>query len=117
MERLQLAEIFKTIRKSYPNFDGSKENLDHYHKYLKDLPYEVAVVNVDQHIIREKWPPTIAEIRYGYEEPLAKLVPSVEDTQEQFKQLEEWKAQAVPMPDHLRKELNRLVRGSRQSNS
>lgn len=117
MERFQLAEIFKVIRKSYPNFDGSKENLEHYLKYLKDVPYEIAVVNTDQHITREKWPPTIAEIRYGYEEPLSKIVPSVEETHESFKQLEEWKAKAVPMPDHLKKELSRLVRGSRHPNS
>lgn len=118
MNRFEVIDLLAEIKEEYPFFDVSDENINRHLKYLHDFPFDVAMQNVVQYIKTfSKKHPGIADIRYGFEDPLSKLVPSTEETQEQFKQLEKWREQAVPMPDHLRKELNRLVRGSRHPNS
>lgn len=117
MNKAEIWNLFDEIVQYYPTFTGDDEKVAAWHKVLVNMPFVLATENLKQHVMTEKWLPTIAEIRYGYEEPLSKIVPSVEETHESFKQLEEWRAKAVPMPDHLKKEMNRLVRGSRHPNS
>ncbi|WP_028590327.1 replicative helicase loader/inhibitor [Paenibacillus massiliensis] len=63
MERADVIRLVMIIAESYPTFDDSDENIDRHAKYLRDFPLDTAIQNVEQHIMTNKFPPTIAEIR------------------------------------------------------
>ncbi|KAF6569059.1 hypothetical protein G9G53_22465 [Paenibacillus sp. EKM206P] len=63
MNRADVMRLFIVISESYPAFDISPENEERHLKYLRDIPFEVAIQNVEQHIMTNKFYPTIAEIR------------------------------------------------------
>lgn len=63
MEIIEIAELYKHIKKHFPFFDASLTKVKEDHKYLKDFPKDVAQTNIDQHILTETTTPNIAHIR------------------------------------------------------
>lgn len=63
MEVVEIAELYKHIKKRFPFFDASVEKVKEDHKYLKDFPNDTAWENVSQYILTETTTPTIAHIR------------------------------------------------------
>lgn len=101
MDLTEVAELLKPIKQNYPFFDASRAAVEHYLKYLKDFPFEVAQENVDRHIMTEKNPPTVAHIRgqlaeQNQHDELKEVAIELAD------QIEIWQQTAVPMPEHTK---------------
>ncbi|WP_201319088.1 replicative helicase loader/inhibitor [Paenibacillus sp. EPM92] len=98
MKKSELTQILTILRNNYNNFafDDFKEAL--WFDMLKDLPDGAGLANVRQHIMTNKYPPTIADIRQVESNNYQQL--RVE-TAERFAELEQWKREAVPLPEHL----------------
>lgn len=106
----QVAELFKIIKRNYPSFDASVEHVKESLKYLEDFPFEAARENVDRHILTEKFPPTIAEIRGRLGDQIESQR-SKEATASYFAQIELWKKNASPPPEGMRERIHALLRG------
>ena len=63
MTRDDVIMLIAELVENYPNFDDSDANIDRHYKYLHDFPFDVAIKNIERHIMTSKWQPTIAEIR------------------------------------------------------
>lgn len=63
MEVVEIAELYKHIKKHFPFFDASLAKVKEDHWYLKDFPADAARMNIDQHILTETVTPGIAHIR------------------------------------------------------
>lgn len=65
MEREEFRTLVKGMKAVYPQptFIPDKDAFDVWYGLLKDLPYEVASVAIQKHMLTEKFPPTIADIR------------------------------------------------------
>jgi hypothetical protein len=109
----EAAELFKIIKRHYPGFDGSVQSVKENFKYLKDFPFEVALENVDKHIMTERFPPTIADIRGRLGEQIERNRMK-QETDEYFGQLNDWRQKAAPPPPgNLEKVRSILKRGER----
>jgi hypothetical protein len=110
VDKVEIARLFKKIKRFFPAFDASIEAVNEAYRYLNDIPFELADQNVDRHIRNEKYPPTIAEIRAGRQDPEISTIPGVEETRKMLAEMERWRETAVPCPDHIREEMRRLAR-------
>ncbi|MHA6484497.1 hypothetical protein ACX1C1_21605 [Paenibacillus sp. strain BS8-2] len=63
MNKLQVIDLFSIIKRTYPSFDSSTPSVDHHAKYLHDFSFDAARENVEKHLLSERFPPTIADIR------------------------------------------------------
>lgn len=97
MDRLQVIDLLKVIKRTYPLVDVSAEAVDHYCKYLRDFPYEVAIENLERHIKTERFPPTIADIRGRLGDQLDSQR-SKADADAYFAQVELWRRNRNPPP-------------------
>lgn len=104
MNKLEVAKLYKEIKKRYANFDASLEAVGEDLGMLKDIPYEIAEANVRQHIMTNDFPPKISQIRGRLGERLERERMR-EETQSYFAQLELWKRVAVPPPVGMREAL------------
>lgn len=113
MTRAEVVELFKAITLSYPAFrlpdELAKDQVLHWYEHLKDVPFEAAMENLREHIRTERFPPTISDIRRGYSEEKS-TVPGAEETRQWLREVDRMRERAVPMPEHVRKELRRIVR-------
>lgn len=113
MTQGEVVDLFKAITLSYPAFrvpdELMKDQVLHWHQHLRDVPFDVAMGNLREYVQEERWPPTIADIRRGYSAEKS-TVPGVDETREYLSEMDKLRERAVPMPDHLRKELRRLAR-------
>lgn len=80
MEITEVARLYKQIKRHYASFDGSVEAVKEDHPYLKDVTFEDAQRNVDKHILTQKFPPVIAEIRGTVQVQSDRYVPSAAET-------------------------------------
>ncbi len=97
MDRAEVIDLFVEIKREYPFFDTSDENIDRHLKYLKDFPFDTALRNVEQHIKTNKRPPGIAEIRGSLGEQIERDRMKAA-TAEYFAAREEAAKQACPPP-------------------
>ena len=100
--------LFERISHYYPAFTADDDKAAAWHRVLKDIPFDIACENLEEHVRDSNFPPTIADIRRGYEEK--STVPGVDETREWLAELDRMRERAVPMPEHLREELRRIVR-------
>lgn len=107
MNLAEVAELLKPIKRNYPYFDASPEAVEHYLRYLRDFPFEMAQENVDRHIMTEKSPPTIAHMR-GQLADQSQSDQLKEDAENLSEQIDMWKSKAVPMPEHTKEAFKRL---------
>ena len=113
MTQAEVVKLFKAITLSYPAFrlpdELAKDQVLHWYEHLKDVPFDVAMANLREHIQVERFPPTISDIRRGYSEERS-TVPGVEETRRYLAELDRLREKAVPPPAHIREELNRLAK-------
>lgn len=57
--------LVKAMKSAYtsPNFIPDEYSIKMWYKFLEDLPYDLATMSVQQYIARNKFQPTIADIR------------------------------------------------------
>jgi hypothetical protein len=63
MNRDQVKEVFKLIKNAYSQFEATTEKVDVWDKLLKDQNVDVIMRNAEQHILTNKFPPVIADLR------------------------------------------------------
>lgn len=110
MNRSDVKEIIAELVDNYPNFDGSDENIDRHHKYLRDFPFDAAMKNVIEHIKTNKFPPLIADIRGRLGDQMDSQR-SKELAASYFAQLEASRLCNVPPPEGYWEHTRRLIRG------
>jgi hypothetical protein len=69
---------------------------------LQIVPFDEAQVNLKQHILSNRWPPTIADIVHHDPEINVNYNQMFLDTQTYLQQLEERQHLAINCPPHLR---------------
>ncbi|KGE17591.1 replicative helicase loader/inhibitor [Paenibacillus wynnii] len=111
MEKLEVILLVRTIKANYPGFDQSPENIDRLHKYLQDFPYQVAMHNVNNHILTERFPPNIAEIR-GRVGELLERDRLRAATDKLFAEMDAARAAAVPPPRGLKEKIYARLLGN-----
>lgn len=85
MERDEFKILVKSMKAVYaqPTFLPDQDAFNVWYALLKDLPYELASMAVQKHMLTEKFPPTIADLR-------AKVNEVVERPAEEMSELEAW---------------------------
>ena len=85
MERDEFKILVKSMKAVYaqPTFLPDQDAFNVWYALLKDLPYELASMAVQKHMLTEKFPPTIADLR-------AKASEVVERPAEEMSELEAW---------------------------
>src|SRR5690606_187604 len=88
---------------AYPTMTINDQVIELWKQMLIDVDAELASLNLKQHIMTSKFPPTIADIArqparsfYDNDKQLA---------QKHITMIEDSARTAVPMPEHIRKEL------------
>ncbi|MNC27787.1 hypothetical protein D3C75_759750 [compost metagenome] len=110
MNKLEVAKLYKEIKKRYANFDASLPAVEEDLNMLKDIPYEVAYSNVRQHIMTSDFPPKISQIRGRLGEQIERERMR-EATELHFENLEAWSSAAKPPPAGFWEEVKRRIRG------
>ncbi|UII58101.1 hypothetical protein LS684_20985 (plasmid) [Cytobacillus spongiae] len=88
MNREQVKSLFKRIKEFYGNFDVYSEKVDAWASVLKKFEYEFVTNNLEQHILTNKFAPTISDLVNAPEKeiPSGPVVPTAEETQNMFKE-------------------------------
>ncbi|RJX40900.1 hypothetical protein D3P09_02445 [Paenibacillus pinisoli] len=110
MNKLQVIDLFGIIKRSYPGFDASPQNVEHYSKYLQDFPYETAYENVEKYILSERFAPTIADIRGKLGDQMDSQR-SKEAAAAHIANLEVWGTDSTPPPANYWERGRQLLRG------
>lgn len=63
MERSETIKLFSLITNSYDMFDITEEKLQVWSELLSDQDFGDVLGNFKEHVKREKYPPSIAELR------------------------------------------------------
>lgn len=66
MTKEETKQLFSRIIMSYENFTVTSEKVDYWNSILSDLPHKLAINNLDDYVRKNKFPPTMADIRNGY---------------------------------------------------
>lgn len=112
MKLAEVAELFVAIKRAYPSFDGSGENVRFWAQYLADTPFALAKANLDRHITTERFPPTIADLRRPLEHKDPETVYHEQlrrESEEHFRKLEEYARTAVPAPPEVKERMRQLA--------
>lgn len=85
MERDEFKILVKSMKAVYaqPTFLPDQDAFNVWYALLKDLPYELVSMAIQRHMLTEKFPPTIADLR-------AKSIEVVERPAEDVSELEAW---------------------------
>ncbi|MEK3882395.1 hypothetical protein [Paenibacillus sp. PL2-23] len=110
MNKLQVIDLFGIIKRTYPSFDSSPQSLEHHAKYLQDFPFETARDHVERHILTERFPPTIADIRGRLGDQMD-AQRSKEAAATHLANLDVWGAADTPPPLDYWERGRRLLRG------
>ncbi|MDB4868272.1 MAG: hypothetical protein JWR03_2605 [Cohnella sp.] len=110
MNKAEVAELMKVIKRTYPSFDASAESVNHHFKYLQDFPFQAAQENVDQHILTERFPPIIADIRGRIGDQLDSQR-SKEEADSYFAQFELFLQGSAPPPAGNMDRIRQMCRG------
>jgi hypothetical protein len=88
MNREQVKSLFKRIKDFYGNFDVYSEKVDAWASVLKKYECEFVTNNLEQHILTNKFAPTISDLVTAPEKeiPTGPVVPTAEETQEMLKE-------------------------------
>lgn len=89
MERWEVLEMFKLLKSIYPKFEVNSEKADIWTRLLKDQDGQAVMKNAERHTLKQKFPPTIADIR---ETTIAARDRSVLD------KIKEWEKNASGLP-------------------
>lgn len=111
MELVEVARLYKHIKKHFPFFDGSTEKAREDHeRYLKSFPAEVAWANIDQHIKVETVTPGIAHIRGRLGDQIDSQ--RSKDAAATFESnLQHWQALDEPPPPDYWQQMRKMIKG------
>ncbi|MNC24179.1 hypothetical protein D3C75_722270 [compost metagenome] len=98
MEVVEIAELYKHIKKHFPFFDATLAKVKEDHRYLHDFPADTAWTNINRHIMTETATPGIAHIRGRLGEQMDRQR-SKADTAAHFDRLEQWQQEDKPPPE------------------
>ncbi|MDH6427232.1 MULTISPECIES: hypothetical protein [unclassified Paenibacillus] len=104
MNKLEVAKLYKTIKKRYSNFDASLQAVEEDLDVLKDIPYEVAESNFRKHFMTSDFPPKISQIRGRLGEQLERERMR-RQTEELMHEMDVSRLEAVPPPIGLKEEI------------
>lgn len=110
MEIVEIAELYKLIKKHYPFFDASLAKVREDYQYLKNFPADAARKNIDQHILTETVTPGIAHIRGKLGEQMDSQR-SKEQAAAYEAQIEEWSKVDSPPPAGFWESMRAKLRG------
>lgn len=101
MERNQAIEILETINELYPRFELTERKIEIMVPQLEKMDYPRVMARLNEHIVNNSFPPTLAEI--------AAYAPPKNETLEKMKQ---WKKEAAEVPlevkEKFREEMKKL---------
>jgi hypothetical protein len=107
---VEIAELYKHIKKHFPFFDASLEKVKEDYKYLRDFPAEAARANIDQHILTETITPGIAHIRGRLGDQMD-AQRSKDAAAAHFANLDGWGAASTPPPEGYWQQVMQKLRG------
>lgn len=110
MNKLEVAKLYKEIKKRYANFDASLQAVEEDLGMLRDIPYDVAYSNVRQHIMTSDFPPKISQIRGRLGEQIERERMK-KATEDHFGNLDTWSTVNQPPPPGYWEEVKRKIRG------
>ncbi|MFF2016254.1 MULTISPECIES: hypothetical protein [Paenibacillus] len=110
MNKLEVAKLYKEIKKRYANFDASLQAVEEDLGMLHDIPYDVAYSNVRQHIMTSDFPPKISQIRGRLGEQIERERMK-EATTQHFQNLDAWSTASKPPPAGYWDDVRRKIRG------
>lgn len=103
MKESETIDILTRVAANYPNVTVTNEMVQLYTETLDDVPYNVALRNVTEHIKTSKFAPTIAEIRGGYTDAHER---QKRETQAFIREQEARKP--IPVPAHIKERMDKL---------
>jgi len=113
VKQTEAAKFLMMIKTAYPFFEVTEAGTRLWHTMLQDIDYDTAQQRLAHHIRTSKYAPTISEIVQAPEEERSYYdLVRLEEQQEQLA-LQAYNEHAVPMPDHIRERLERLVKKRR----
>lgn len=110
MNKAEVFELMAKIKQRYCFFDTSDDQADDFVKYLSDVPFELALRNLEKHIQTSEHEPKIAHLRAGIGDQRERMR-SLEDTAKHFDQLEEYRRNAVPPPQGNKAKILAILQG------
>jgi hypothetical protein len=91
MNREQVVTLFRKIKDFYSNFEVNSEKVDSWHSFLRNSNPAIVMRNLEDHILKEKFPPTIAELA---EQRNKTNVLDLDETQELLRKMKQWEKEA-----------------------
>lgn len=107
MDRDEVKELFKLITSVYPRFEVSAQKVDTWTYLMKKMDFKRVMAKAEQHVMENKFPPTVAEI--------AAYPPEHNDHLDKMKQWEQEAAKVSEETKHRFKyEMQKLIREKRR---
>ncbi|RUT48559.1 hypothetical protein EJP82_01040 [Paenibacillus anaericanus] len=109
MKQTETANFLAVIKTAYPFFEITVPVTKLWQQMLQEVDYNIAKERLGQHIRSCKYAPTISDIvGVDKDKPSFYELQRAEEQEDQL-ELEAYNEQAIPMPDHIRERLERLV--------
>lgn len=108
MNTTQTISLMKRVTNAYPNLVLTADMMLDYSDMLEDMPFDLALKNVNEHIKTSRFAPTIAEIRGGYTDAHER---QKRETQEYIRQQQERKP--IPVPPEIKAKMDKLFERER----
>ncbi|SEH77883.1 Loader and inhibitor of phage G40P [Halobacillus karajensis] len=96
MDKKQVLEIFKVLQNIYPRFmpestEEAQDKLNTWTRMMRDMDFKRVMKKVEEHIIANKFPPSIAEI--------SAYAPK---DNESLRKMEQWRKEAENVPQETK---------------
>ncbi|WP_020621047.1 hypothetical protein [Paenibacillus daejeonensis] len=112
MELIEVAKLYKHIKKHFPFFDATTDKVREDHeRYLKSFPAEVAWSNIDHHIQVEIVTPGIAHIRGRLGDQIDSQR-SKQAAADHLNRLESWRQLDQPPPPNYWQNIRKMIKGA-----
>ena len=112
MTQAEIVRLFRQIVLAYPTFrlpeDMAREQIELWHRHLKEMPFETALRILDEHVATERFPPTIADFKSRIDD-METVRRQREETEAYLARLEEWKKRAAPPPAGARERIMAMI--------
>lgn len=114
MNKVEVLQLFKTIKQDYPNFETPKEKVDHWHERLQKVSFDAAKENYDRYFFsKNTFPPGISDMLPAADpqrEPHSIYHEQLKGAaQAHLADLESWREKAVPPPAHVKERMRQLA--------
>lgn len=107
MKKTDLAKLFAMISTAYSNFELTPEKISLWDEMLREMSFEEGMRNLREHILTNRFPPTIADIVRKDADWISGDRLSIEETYAQLDEMDTARQLAIDCPKHLRPKLLR----------